>query len=563
MLKLTKTKYLIIGAGPGGLQMGHLMEKDKKDYLIIEKAESAGSFYKTQPVHRTLLSINKKHNYFDETEFNQRQDWNSLVCEDQQMQFPNYSDELFPSADDLTRYLEDFAEFYKLNIKYGTEVINIDKNDEGFYITTASDDHYQCEVLLMGVGAVTSLIPEDIDGIELTTPYEEQSVNLELYKNKRVGIIGTGNSAFETANYLSGSAAFVHVLGRSAPRMAWDTHFVGDVRAVNNNIFDMYQLKSLHAVLNPRIKKISRLDNGCLQTHHEYDYPESKVPGTLKLTREYDYIIRCTGWKWVNETMFSESTLPETRVNGKYPVMNEMWESSNVKNMYFIGAAMQGNDRKSSSGFIHGFRYNICSMYHLLNEKHDNVPHPVTEMKPFVWDNFAELLYQRMSTSAALFQLFGTLGDLLVIDKDRVDAKFYKEVPVPYMPHMIPHDQHCLSLTLDFGFHNHQGSSLDFLGPSDPNETEKAAFLHPIIRHHYMGKTEDFHFGDSLLARWDMPHGTGGAVMSYHWDFLHWVRERLDLDIPIPEGTDDGPFQRWTEEEIQAYKDKKQAEMAD
>jgi len=547
MNKTMSTKYLILGAGPAGLQMGYFMEKGNKDYVILEKESAAGSFFKTQPVHRKLLSINKKYNYFEEDEFNERQDWNSLLCDSDEMKFTNYSDDLYPDADVLVKYLEDFASLYQLNIRYNEEVKHIEKNaDKTFKVTTANDGCYQCEVLLLGLGAIGTLIPDDIEGIELATAYSDQSTDLEEYKNKRVAVIGTGNSAFETADYLAPYAAFVHILGRSAPRFAWETHFVGDVRAVNNNIFDMYQLKSLHAVLNPTVKKISRLPNGNLQTHHEYDYPKSKVPGTLKLTREYDHIIRCTGWKWVEPSVFSANALPETRVNGKYPVMSPNWESINVDDMYFIGAAMQGNDRKSSSGFIHGFRYNIRSLYHLLIEKYESVSYPCIEFKPFVWTDFVQDLYDRLSVSAALFQLFGTLGDLLVFSEDKTEAKLYKELPVSYLPEVIPGNRHALSITLEFGFHHYSESSLTFLGPSDPNDTPRAAFLHPVIRHHFGNRTEEFHFGDSLLARWDLPHGKGGAVVSYHLDFQKWIKKMIGLDIKIPEPIEGGPFHKWS-----------------
>lgn len=548
MSKITRTKYLILGAGPAGLQMGYFMDKGQQDYVIIEKASTAGSFYKSQPVHRSLLSINKKNNFFEEEEFNERQDWNSLLCADKEMKFPNYSDDMFPNADDLVRYLEDFSAFYKLNIHFDTEALHIEKDaNNHFKVTTVSGDIYQSEVLLLGLGAVSTVTPDNIEGIELTTPYEEQSINLDDYKNKRVAIIGSGNSAFETANYLSSVAGFVHVLCRTPPKFAWETHFTGDIRAVNNDIFDMYQLKSLHAVLNPNIKKVSRLPNGNLQTHHEYDYPKSKVPGTLKLTREYDHIIRCTGWRWVNQSLFSTDIIPETKINGKYPVMNETWESVNVDDMFFIGAAMQGNDRKSASGFIHGFRYNIRTLYYLLVEKYESVPYPSIEYKPFIWEEYVAELYDRLSMSAALYQLFGTMGDLLVFSEDKTEAKLYKELPMSYMPKVLPKKQHVLSISLEFGFHHYSESSLSFLGPSDPNNTEKAAFLHPVIRHYYDGKMEEFHFGDSLLARWDLPHGDGGAVVSYHLDFQKWIKKMIGLDIDIPQGVEGGPFHKWDE----------------
>ena len=52
--------YCIVGAGPGGLQLGHLMHEAKRNYIIFEKAPSAGSFFEAFPVHRKLISLNKR-----------------------------------------------------------------------------------------------------------------------------------------------------------------------------------------------------------------------------------------------------------------------------------------------------------------------------------------------------------------------------------------------------------------------------------------------------------------------------------------------------------------------
>ena len=206
---------------------------------------------------------------------------------------------------------------------------------------------------------------------------------------------------------------------------------------------------------------------------------------------------------------------------------------------------MQGNDRKSASGFIHGFRYNIRTLYHLLMERYESVDYPSVNYDPFVWNDFVKYLYDRLSMSAGLYQLFGNLGDLLIFSEDKKHARYYKELPLSYMPKVIPEEQHVLSISLEFGFHRYSESSLSFLGPSDPNDTEKAAFLHPVIRHHYQGNVQEFHFGDSLLARWDLPHGDGGAVVSYHLDFQKWIKKVIGLDIDIPKAIEGGPFHRW------------------
>ncbi len=545
-------KYIVVGAGPGGLQMGYFLHKQKRDYIILEKHNTAGSFFKKHPMHRKLISINKKNNFFTEEEFNWRHDWNSLLSDDDNMRFTEYTDELFPNADLLYQYLQDFSKHFNLNISYNTAIKYITKDSEGdFLLTTTDGRNYKCKVLLMGLGSVKPKMPDNIEGIELTTGYEEQSLDLEFYRNKRVGIIGQGNSAFETAEFLSGVASFVHILAKSPIKFAWETHFVGDVRAINNNVFDMYQLKSLHAVLSPRVRKISKLENGLLQTHHEYDYPHASRPGTLELDREYDVILRCTGWKWIDESLFDPKIAPHTWHSGQYPELKPTWESVNVPNLYFIGGAMQGNDRQAASGFIHGYRYNIRTLHHLLEEEFENLPYPTTRFEPFDWGEFLNWMYERVSISAALFQLYGVLCDILVVSADRQRATLYQELPKTYVEQLDFEGQHVLMLTLEFGFEKFKESSITFMGPSDPLDTSCAAFLHPVIRHMYQGVTEEFHFGDSLLARWDRPHGKGGAVMSYHYTFQKWIEEKLGLELNLPEPIAGGAYREWSKEEIQ------------
>ena len=53
-------EYCIIGAGPGGLQVGHLMMGAEMDYRIFDGAAHAGAFFGANPVHRTLISLNKR-----------------------------------------------------------------------------------------------------------------------------------------------------------------------------------------------------------------------------------------------------------------------------------------------------------------------------------------------------------------------------------------------------------------------------------------------------------------------------------------------------------------------
>ena len=72
-------EYCIVGAGPGGLQGGQFMMQRGWDYVIVERNSSASSFFEKYPIHRQLISLNKRFTGRDDEEFNLRHDWNSLV----------------------------------------------------------------------------------------------------------------------------------------------------------------------------------------------------------------------------------------------------------------------------------------------------------------------------------------------------------------------------------------------------------------------------------------------------------------------------------------------------
>ena len=78
----TLIDYLVIGAGPAGLQLGYFLERAGRDYLILEAGAAPGKFFRTFPRHRRLISINKPHTGWDDPELNLRMDWNSLLSDD-------------------------------------------------------------------------------------------------------------------------------------------------------------------------------------------------------------------------------------------------------------------------------------------------------------------------------------------------------------------------------------------------------------------------------------------------------------------------------------------------
>ena len=238
-------EYLVVGAGPAGLQAGYFLGRAGRGYLVVEAGGSPGTFFTRFPRHRKLISINKVHTGWDDPELRLRTDWNSLLSEEGAPLFTGYTPRYFPAADDMVRYLTDFASTHGLAVRYGTRIEEISRPDD-FVARDQRGNTYRAKRVIMATGVSLPYVP-DIEGADLAELYRDTPVDPEDFVDQRVLIVGRGNSAFETADNLIETAAVIHVAGPGSLRFAWQTHFVGHLRAVNNNFLDTYQLKSQNA----------------------------------------------------------------------------------------------------------------------------------------------------------------------------------------------------------------------------------------------------------------------------------------------------------------------------
>jgi thioredoxin reductase len=497
--------YVIVGAGPAGLQMGYHLGAAGRSYVILEAGPHPGTFFDTFPRHRRLLSINKRFNYFSEAEFNLRHDWNSLLSDGSGPLFTAYSEELFPDAAELVRYLQDYATRFDINVRCGRRVCQISPLPEsGFVVTDDKEQVYRCKRLLLGTGARGPLIP-DIEGIELARGYEDHPLELAPYQGKRVAIIGQGNSAFEVANHIAGHAAIVHLLVTRPPRHAWKTHFPGDLRAINNTILDMYQLKSLHSTVGLRAKAIRRRSPDGFEVFTETEYPHWNPPRLNTATLDYDEVIRCTGFRYTEASLFPEGCAPAVDANAKFYTLDSTWQTT-VPDLYCIGTTMQARDRRAATPFIHGFRYNVRTLFHLLEEMHYGADLPGERFRLRSQTDIEEVaafLVKRLSITSALYQQFGTLCDVLLLRDGHV--RVYQELPVDYVHERggMGDAENLVVMTLEYGFdHYPSRDPLEFILPVDVSKPP--AFLHPVLRHYRRGElAEELHLRANLIARYD------------------------------------------------------------
>ncbi|MER6585844.1 NAD(P)-binding domain-containing protein [Micromonospora chalcea] len=439
--------YLIVGAGPAGLQLAALLEADgKRDYLVLEQAGIPGAFFATFPRHRQLISINKPHTGSDDPELNLRLDWNSLLSDDPALRFTGYTERYFPDADVMVRYLADFAARTGARVRYGCRVTSVGKVD-GVFEVRAGEEVFRARRLVVATGVSQPYRPE-IPGLELAEQYAEMSVDPRDYLDQKVLIIGKGNSAFETADNLMETTTLIHVAGPSSIRMAWRTHYVGHLRAVNNNFLDTYQLKSANAILDGDVKRIERDGDGFTVT-------------------------------------FSFSRADEV-----------------VKRDF----------KRSTNGFIHGFRYGVRALHRILGARHHDTPWPATPLEPTP-EAIADAVVARVNRTSALWQQFGFLADVVTVAGS--DARYHEEVPVEYFTgtglRTPDHDyEHAFVVTLEYGPEHDQVDPFDVtvnrVAQDVAGQAHDAAYLHPVVRHHRAGRVvATHHLAENLENRWDRP----------------------------------------------------------
>lgn len=428
-------EYIVIGAGPGGLQLAKFLQDAQRDYVVLEASSMPGGALRSLPRWRQLISINKRHTGRSHPEFTLRHDWNSLLTsrfketaaaapgsdrdpasaiernlppqqppttgrhiDAPSWRFGHYSSAYLPHADALVRYFEEFAANHSLAIRYGERVAQVyhdttmaeadrvrSRDAAAFEVHTDSGAVFTCGCLVVATGLSKEVVP-DIEGIELAQAYTEVPLNSADYTDERILILGRGNGAFEAATVMQESAAYVHIVGdtRGQVRLAWETHYPGDLRSAHNRLLDSYMLKSLDVVSEMELATTKLLRHGNVGqlpratqrrmegTIHGSGLFESNGTEELvwMLPRDdsalfngiyrlpYHRVVRCFGWQWDPSTLgavvndgeaapaFSSPRLPGMapvaasleRTHSKFPSMSTAYESTAVPGLFFAGA---------------------------------------------------------------------------------------------------------------------------------------------------------------------------------------------------------------------------------
>ncbi len=486
--------YVIVGAGPAGLQAAYFLERDGRDYVVLE-AERPGSFFERFPRHRMLISHNKVNTGFSDPEKNLRWDWNSLLSDDLQLLFADYSRDYFPRADDLVRYLQSFAAKFALRVQENTKVVRLERAADGrFEVHAADGRQWLAKRVVVATGHTVTHSP-DVPGVELCEQYREISTDPEDYLGQRVMIVGKGNSGLETAENIYQHTASVHLLSPTPVRLAWTTHHVSDLRVVYNNVLDSYQLKMQNTVLDARLEKVEREPDGRLRVFYQYTHGMGQ-----RWELVVDRVLLCCGFRF-DHGIFGDSLAVDTCHDGRWPAVSSTWESTSEPGLYFVGTLMQARDyKKSFSGFIHGFRYNLKFLNSVFAERYHGETRECSTRLAVRPDDLVGHLIHRCNETSSLFQVPAFIGDVYDLETGEV----WHDTPVDYAldaPGL--RDRTKLLVTLEYG--KLPKGTDPFNIPRDPHDGSTSQFVHPVLRL-YRGTelVDTHHVPEDLENEWDI-----------------------------------------------------------
>jgi len=349
---------VIVGSGPGGLQLSYSLMRLGIEHAVISSDESAGGMFRRWPFFQRLLSWTKPYVQFERTtrEF-ERYDWNSLLADEPQhrglMTEIMDGTSNYPSRPEMERSLARFAERTGVRVRFGCTWLETRRDGERFVLVT-SDGEYRCAVPVFAVGVAQPWRPS-MQGIELAAHYADTRP-ANTYAGRRIFIIGKENSAFELATGFLPWARQLVLASPTPTKLSITTNSLVGVRARYVQPYEDHVIGGGGVILlNASIESIER-NGDC------YRVRTKRSDGSGELVFDADDVIAATGFTAPVRDLAALGVATVGR--NRLPAQTALWESASVPSLYFAGTIHQASPglRKhgmpSNSGGVNGHRYN-------------------------------------------------------------------------------------------------------------------------------------------------------------------------------------------------------------
>lgn len=321
---MINTDTIIIGAGPAGISLASLLNKEKIPFILLEKSGNVASSWRGH-YDRLHLHTVKSFSHLPLLPFPKR--------------YPRYV-----SRDLLISYFDSYIAEFQINPIFNTEVRKITEKDDGWVVSTTTTEYSSKRVV---VATGYNNIPSSPNWESLSS-YSGEVLHSKFYKNgtafknKKVLVIGAGNTGAELVLDLYEHGAIPSICIRSPLRVV-PRDLLGVPMQISAIILNKLPLfladmisQFLLYITVPNLKKfgISTPPYGSVRQVKEHEkiplidigtidlitknqvivYPGIKKFSKLDIEFEdgrvekFDAIILCTGYKTGLNNFFSNSS---------------------------------------------------------------------------------------------------------------------------------------------------------------------------------------------------------------------------------------------------------------
>ncbi|WP_409304806.1 flavin-containing monooxygenase [Peribacillus sp. SCS-155] len=174
---------IVIGAGQSGLSMGYWLKQTCKKFIILDKCSSIGESWKNR--YDSLILFTPKK-------------YSSLPG----LNFPGAPNDL-PTKDEVTAYLREYAETFKLPVQLETKITSLSgSREENLFTVTTNQKTYQAKQIVIATGPFqTPFIPPFAHNLpsDVTQIHSSEYKNPSQLKPGPVLVVGGGNSGAQIA----------------------------------------------------------------------------------------------------------------------------------------------------------------------------------------------------------------------------------------------------------------------------------------------------------------------------------------------------------------------------
>ena len=161
--------------------------------------------------------------------------------------------------------------------------------------------------------------------------------------------------------------------------------------------------------------------------------------------------------------------------------------------------------RKSSGGFIYGFRHLIDAFVRINYTKFDTQVLNLNDEKQFL--ELVQTIVRRINNSSAMYQMFGFIGDIIYYNLKENQILYYKDTPIKYFNRDL--EKHIIRFVITLEYGNEITHDVSKIGQkySEIGSESKSTLIHPVISIYSSENRllEVVHLDEDLYAEFNKP----------------------------------------------------------